>query len=149
MGNDKNRDLKVQSLKIKNIMRMGTTCRLMRVELNLAFLSQQTIEFRRGFFKRWMANFTTDQHQAIRKVRIYESESRQGMENFWDDVAKLGALEKFVLVVDVHEGMAKARNRVMGFFSNKLNSVVGHKVEFEFLERDHNNPRGQQTTFVI
>lgn len=151
LGNDKNRDLKVQSLKIKNIMRMGTTCRLMRAELNLAFLSQQTIEFRRRFFKKWMANFTADQHQAIRKVRIYESETRQGMEGFWNNVAKLGALEKFVLIVDAHEGMAKARNRVMGFFSNKLNCVIGHKVEFEVLERvhDHNKPRGQQIALVI
>lgn len=149
LGYDKNRDLKVQSLKTKNIMRMGTTCRLMRVELNLAFLSQQTIEFRRGFFRRWMSVFIAEQHQAIRKVRIYESEARQGMERFWNDVAKLDALEKFVLIVDAHEGMAKARNRVMGFFSNKLNCIVGHKVEFEVLERDHNKPRGQQIALVI
>ena len=139
----------MQSLKIKNIKRMGTTCRLMRVELNLAFLSQQTIEFRRRFFRKWMSVFIAEQHQAIRKVRIYESEARQGMEDFWNDVAKLGALEKFVLIVDVHEGMAKARNRVMGFFSNKLNSVVGHKVEFEVLERDHNKSRGQQIALVV
>ena len=72
-----------------------------------------------------------------------------GMEKFWNEVTKLGALEKFVLIVDVHEGMAKARNRVMGFFSNKLNSVVGHKVEFEVLERDHSKPLSLQITLVI
>ena len=149
LGRDKDGEFRVQSRKVKNIMRMGTTCRLMRVELNLAFLSQQTIEFKRGFFRRWMSVFTAEQLQAIRKVRIFESDSRKGMEGFWNDVAKLGALEKFVLIVDVHEGMAKARNRVMGFFSNKLNNAVGHKVDFEVLERDHSKPLSQQITLAI
>jgi predicted GTPase len=137
----------VQSRKVKNIMRLGTTCRVMRAELSLRFLGQQTIEFRRRRFKRWMANFSADQHGAIRKVRVYESDAIYSA--FWKTVEKLSALEKLVLIVDVHEGMAKARNRVMGFFSNKLNSVVGHKVEFEVLERDHSKPLSKQITLAI
>jgi hypothetical protein len=122
----------------------------MRVELNLEFPGQQTIEFRRRFFRKWMAVFTAEQHQAIRKVRVYASDAREDIDDFWDDAAKLGALEKFVLIVDAHERMqAKARDRVMGFFSGMLNSVIGHKVEFEVLERDHSKPLRQQITLVI
>jgi hypothetical protein len=151
LGNDQNWELKVKSRKVKNIMRMGTTCRLMRVELNLEFLGQQTIEFSRRFFRKWMAVFTAEQHQAIRKVRVYASDAREDMDGFWDEAAKLGALEKFVLIVDAHERMqAKARDRVMGFFSGMLNSVIGHKVEFEVLERDrHNKTVSRQTILVI
>ena len=148
LGNAKNGKLRVQSRKVENIMRTGTTCRLMRAELSLRFLGQQTIEFRRGFFKKWMAkNFTADQHGAIRKVRVYESDANRS--TFWKDMEKLSALEKLVLIVEVHENMAKARNRVMGFFSNKLNSIIGHKVEFEVLERNHSKPLSQQITLAI
>lgn len=87
-----------------------------------------------------MAVFTAEQHQVNRKVRVYKSDAREDMDGFWDDVAKLDALEKLVLIVDAHERMqAKARDRVMGFFSHMLNSVVGHMVEFEVLERSQHN----------
>ncbi|KAG9204152.1 hypothetical protein G6514_001790 [Epicoccum nigrum] len=75
----------------------------MRVDLNLKFLGQQTIEFRRRFFRKWMAVFTAEQHQVNRKVRVYDSDAREDMDGFWDDVAKLDALEKLVLIVDAHE----------------------------------------------
>ena len=153
------------------VKRIGQTSRQIRAETHLRFLRQNVLQFKRQTFKRCMRTFTAEEQNAIRRVRVYETEAlgrplgcgqaftaeeqnairrvrlcqMEAREcgpgrgpGLCENVGKLGGLEKIVLLVNIYEDAEEHKNRkiLMGWFSNKLNSVVRHKVEFEFLERE-------------
>lgn len=117
------------------VMGIGSACRQIRAETYLRYLTQNLIQFRgRQSFKRWIEAFAAEEHEALRSIRVFENDAH--VPGFWEDVGKLRGLEKVVLYVtrdDEDAGEQKNREMVISFFSNKLNSAVGHKVKLEVL----------------
>lgn len=115
------------------VMGIGSACRQIRAETYLRYLTQNLIRFGgRQSFKRWMEASAAEEHEALRSIHVFEDDAH--VPGFWGDVGKLRGLEKVVLsVTKDHEDAVEQKNpeMVISFFSNKLNSAVGHKVELE------------------
>lgn len=57
------------------VKRIGQTSRQIRAETHLRFLRQNVLQFKRQTFKRCMRTFTAEEQNAIRRVRVYETEA--------------------------------------------------------------------------
>jgi hypothetical protein len=109
---------------------MARTCRQVRAETYLRYLSQQTVVFQCHTFKRYMALFTAEQLNAIRKVHVYQSDAEAV--GFWEAIGTLGSLEYLPFRAYRTRTNLEA---VVSISQSKLKSLfVGHTVEFEVLK---------------
>jgi hypothetical protein len=113
----------------RKIMRVGSTCCQMRVEVSLRLFNQ--ISVRCGMFRRWVAALTAEQCSVIRKVRVDENDTKRP--GFWLAVGKLSGLEK--LFVNYHDfgyrELSIEETEEDSVFREKLDCTVGHEVNLE------------------
>jgi hypothetical protein len=113
----------------KPVMRVAMTCRQIRAETYLRYLSQQTVLFQRGTFRRYMALFTAEQRNAIRKVHVYQNDAEAA--GFWEAVGTLGSLEYVAFRLYRPRTNVKA---VVSVSRARLERLArGRTVEFEAL----------------
>lgn len=101
----------------------------MRVEVSLRLFNH--ISVRRGLFRRWVAALTAEQCSVIRKVSVWEEDTKRS--EFWLAVAKLNALEKLIV------NYISLGNREVSIegtkedivFREKLDITVGRGVDLE------------------
>jgi hypothetical protein len=110
-------------------MRVAMTCRQICAETYLRYLSQQTVLFQRGTFGRYMALFTAEQRNAIRKIHVYQNDTEAA--GFWEAVGTLGSLEYVAFRLYKPRTNVKA---VVSVSRAKLERLAGGRtVEFEAL----------------
>lgn len=112
--------------KLKEVMRTGHTCRQLRAETYLRYLSQQTFYFKKYRFQEHLALFTGEQQALIRHVRIYGEDTETFF--FWDAVWYLRSIESFTVILDGEENwgavLRELRRGLEGLVARKVNVAV-------------------------
>lgn len=133
--------------RVKKTLRITAICRQIRAETRLLFFSLQTFRFGSGLLKQrlrgfrtfelWMMQFGKEQRSAIRCICVCQPQYLAGYKDvywgldFWNIVATLHGLEKFVLLT-----RGKVSRRTRKVCRHKLNRALGDKVEL-VIERDY------------
>jgi hypothetical protein len=128
--NSSGRKLLLEARGVRKIMRVGSACCQMRVEVSLRLFNQVSV-VRHGIFERWMRALTAEQCSVIRKVSVHKKDTKRP--GFWHAVGKLNALEQ--LRVSCHD----FGNRELSIedieedsvFREKLESTFGHEVDLK------------------
>lgn len=110
-------------------MRVGSTCCQMRVEVSLRLFNH--ISVRHGMFRRWVAALTAEQCSVIRKVSVWEEDTKRP--KFWLAVERLNALEKLIVnYIDLgNREVSIEETEEDSVFRERLDTTVGHKVDLE------------------
>ncbi|KAF3001555.1 hypothetical protein E8E13_009748 [Curvularia kusanoi] len=133
--------------RVKKIVRATAVCRQIRAETRLLFFRLQTFRFGSGLLKQrmsgfgtfelWMERFGEEQRSAIRCIYVCQPQYLVGYKGeywgpcFWNIVATLHGLEKFVLLT-----RGKVNRRTRKVCRHKLNRALRDKVEL-VIERDY------------
>jgi hypothetical protein len=117
--------------KLKEVMRTGQTCRQLRAETYLRYMSEQTFYFERRHFQRHLTLFNGEQLALIRKVRIYGEDTEAYF--FWDIVWYLRSIESFVVILDGEEDWGA----VVRELRRGLKGLVAREVNVSVLRLDY------------
>lgn len=121
MGSRRPRDFKL-------IRRIGGTCRQIRAETYLRYLSQQNFSFRCDSFRWHMALFTAEERNVICKIHVYQSDTEA--DGFWEAIGTLGSLE--YLAFRLYRPRTNL-GAVVSVSQARLERFGGRTVEFEAL----------------